>query len=312
MQVWNVLLRIAGIATSLVGSAYAAEGNFDWSDSCVQALASGIDHIAIAVDSPAPLNINAVRVDTRTEGLRFTTTQRCADWTENARETEREPAREFIREANEAGMPVVVAINADAFSPWPAPWNEPTVTNLLGLAVSDGLLVSPASGSPSFLAYVDGRVSLATTTPETDLKEVRTAISGFAFCLQSGEPLESGEDLHPRSGLGLCEEARYLYLLAIDGRRRSSIGVTTEELGRWLRHFGAHNGINLDGGGSTTLVRWNPSDAGNGPVQVLNRPVGNGVDWRDKPPLFEKMLGQPVERFNGNHLGVLVATPESR
>ncbi len=288
---------------------FAQEGAFDWSAPGVESFAPGVAHAVVTTDSPRPMRLHVVRVDTQTPGLKFVTTPRCADWKANKEETEREPARDFVREANEAGTPVVVAINADGFSPWPAPWNEPTRTNLGGLAVANGEVVSPQSGEPSFLVDKSGRARLALLEKDADLSEVATAVSGFSFCLKAGEAQPSGDDTAPRSGVGLSEDARYVYLVTIDGRRRESQGATTEELGRWLKHFGAHEGLNLDGGGSTTLVRWNPEHPGEDKAEVLNAPVGNGINWLEQDASLEKLLAQPTERFNGNHLGVAVAGP---
>ena len=57
----------------------------------------------------------------------------------------------------------------------------------------------------------------------------------------------------------------------IDGRQDASQGATVREVGEWLRHYGATTGINMDGGGSTTMARWNSSSRR---VEILNRPSG--------------------------------------
>ncbi len=46
--------------------------------------------------------------------------------------------------------------------------------------------------------------------------------------------------------------------MTIDGRQPEvSRGATTAETGEWLLRFGSHTGINMDGGGSTTMAWWN-------------------------------------------------------
>ena len=46
-----------------------------------------------------------------------------------------------------------------------------------------------------------------------------------------------------------------LYLFVIDGRQPNySMGCTVYEVGEFLKHFGASDALNMDGGGSTTLV----------------------------------------------------------
>jgi exopolysaccharide biosynthesis protein len=58
----------------------------------------------------------------------------------------------------------------------------------------------------------------------------------------------------PRTAIGITGN-RELLLLAVDGRRPShSIGLTLPELAQWMIDLGATEAMNLDGGGSTTLV----------------------------------------------------------
>ena len=86
--------------------------------------------------------------------------------------------------------------------------------------------------------------------------------------------------------------------MTIDGRLPESAGATTEELGSLLAQVGAADGINMDGGGSTTLARWNQET---GTVELLNQPVGDGNAWSaDADPATFR----PTERTNGNNFGV--------
>jgi hypothetical protein len=72
---------------------------------------------------------------------------------------------------------------------------------------------------------------------------------------------------HPRTGIGVTPEGRLL-LVTVDGRRRGySVGMTPVQFAKLFRHLGATWALNLDGGGSTTMVVEGevinrPSDAG--------------------------------------------------
>lgn len=84
---------------------------------------------------------------------------------------------------------------------------------------------------------------------------------------------------HPRSCLAWNEER--LYLVVVDGRQVASWGMTFEELALFARDvLGAEEAVNLDGGGSSTLVvegeiMNQPSDPQG------ERPVGNALlVWR--------------------------------
>ena len=65
------------------------------------------------------------------------------------------------------------------------------------------------------------------------------------------------------------------------------MGASLEEVGKWLKSFGAWEGLNLDGGGSTTMVVRGE----NGKAKVMNVPIGNA----NIPGYL---------RHNANHIGV--------
>lgn len=89
--------------------------------------------------------------------------------------------------------------------------------------------------------------------------------------------------MHPRTAAGLSADNRYLFLLVLDGRQpQHSRGADLHETAQRLAELGAHEGVNLDGGGSTTLV----IQSLDGSQKVVNRPPS------------------PLLRVNGNHLGV--------
>ena len=98
------------------------------------------------------------------------------------------------------------------------------------------------------------------------------AVSGNAMILKDGIPTPPTVDLlrHPRSAVGLSADAKTLFILAVDGRQQAhSRGVTLGELATMFIQFGASNAINLDGGGSTSLVIRDP---GSGAFAIANQP----------------------------------------
>jgi hypothetical protein len=74
-------------------------------------------------------------------------------------------------------------------------------------------------------------------------------------------------DRHPRTAIARLQDGRIL-LVTVDGRQKGySIGMALRQLAELLLEFGAEDAINLDGGGSTTMVIDGklvnkPSDAG--------------------------------------------------
>lgn len=59
---------------------------------------------------------------------------------------------------------------------------------------------------------------------------------------------------HPRSAVGMTRGGDTLLLVAVDGRQAASVGMSLAELARTMIALGAWDALNLDGGGSTTLV----------------------------------------------------------
>ncbi len=81
---------------------------------------------------------------------------------------------------------------------------------------------------------------------------------------------------HPRSAIGFSRDSTTLYFITVDGRQASSVGMSLPELTGFMLSLGVYQGVNLDGGGSTTMVVNgrivnSPSDAAG------ERPVANAV-----------------------------------
>lgn len=81
---------------------------------------------------------------------------------------------------------------------------------------------------------------------------------------------------HPRTGIGFSSDSTVLYLLTVDGRQRKSVGMSHHEFARLMITLGIHDGLNLDGGGSTTLyVNGRVVTSASDPFG--ERPVGNCI-----------------------------------
>ena len=74
---------------------------------------------------------------------------------------------------------------------------------------------------------------------------------------------------HPRTAAGVASDGRRLLLVTVDGRQKPySDGMTLRELADLMLALGARDAINLDGGGSTTMVLKSPAT---GELTVVNR-----------------------------------------
>jgi hypothetical protein len=71
---------------------------------------------------------------------------------------------------------------------------------------------------------------------------------------REGTISRNAEARHPRSAVGVSRDGRTLWLLAVDGRSTTSVGMTLVELAERMRALGAWDALNFDGGGSTAMV----------------------------------------------------------
>lgn len=98
-------------------------------------------------------------------------------------------------------------------------------------------------------------------------------IAGLPEYLE-GAGSEFSSRRHPRTGVGFSRDSSVVYFVTVDGRQESSVGMSLPEFADLMISLGVHQGLNLDGGGSTTMVVEDtvvnsPSDSAG------ERPVGN-------------------------------------
>jgi len=236
----------------------------------------GIDFAELKIARPRPMQGHMVRIDLTEPNLQFVVTP---DNGTRPGETDSLRTSSFLKK-----MQCKVAINANPFSPVHNEEGKPL--EVRGLLVNDGEVISTAEDDlPALLISSDNKASIA--QPPFNLSTVRHAVGGFSIVLKQGKIKATRSPKHPRTAAGISGDGRYLYLLVIDGRQSGySEGATTAEVAAWLKKIGATEGINLDGGGTSTLVMVKPD----GTALVINRPIH---------------LGKPgLERPSGGHLGI--------
>ena len=130
-------------------------------------------------------------------------------------------------------------------------------------------------------------LSLEITHLDTDCKYAESeewtksyaSVAGNIIFLLDGEIQEFEQKgallQHPRTAI--CYNEDYIYFVVVDGRDDSySVGVTVLELATFCREkLNATEGINLDGGGSSTM--WVNGKVVNRPSDGHERGVANGV-----------------------------------
>lgn len=262
-----------------------------------QAVAPGLEFAAFDAASvtgePGPVAVHALRLDLAHVRL------------ELALAGDTSPALERV-DAIAARHGALAAVNAGFFLPRGRP---------AGLLKFDGRLVAPGPNARAAIGTVPGggiaidsvRPTMTTllawggvwpapwfetghgSSPIAWLA-ADDAIGGAGLIVKDGRAVEdwAGERVsadfrttrHPRTVAGLDGSGR-VWLLAIDGRRPGhSLGASFAALARLARHLELVDVVNLDGGGSTTMV-------------VRGRIVNRPSDLRGPRPVSDALLVLP-------------------
>ena len=262
-------------------------GKFDWMRA--QTLASGIRMKEFEYKKPRPLKIYAVRVDLANPDIYLVTSDRDKDWgkpmpdyPQMKIETRRTRVWDFVQKYHRSGQDIRLAVNASPWRPWTKPFTH-KYAGSIGLVICNGKVVSHPDKRtvPALAVRKNGKVEFIEFKPGTDTKNIQLAVSGFTFVLRDGKQVcNNNMTLHPRTFYGLSQDGSKLYFLVADGRQKDySECMALCEGAKMLKYLGAEHGINMDGGGSTTLVTCSKA----GQAQVVNTPPGAGsADAKDK------------------------------
>ncbi len=266
-----------GLGWALLGQPAAQAGTnlTDWVP-----LFKGVDHAA-GHNTPGGNGfpelqvVHAIRVDLKDPDIHLFTSPRIEDYAVSSRETAGYTVSDFL-----VTNRLQLAINANFFTPEQYYLPAGTAMDISGLAVCEGTMVSAQESSTysASVTFTAGNVPaiIPTNWPPVSTAAIYTAVSGTYPLVVNGVNVgyqyrnSSGfiHQLNPRTALGISQDKRYLYLITIDGRQSGySVGAYDYETAAWLMLLGAYNGVNMDGGGSTTLVM---QDSTGQPV-TLNR-----------------------------------------
>lgn len=128
--------------------------------------------------------------------------------------------------------------------------------------------------------------------------EANQAVGGGPVLVQDGEIEVYSEEegfggshvlRHPRTAIGYCYENK-LIMMVIDGRQKTSAGVTLPELAYLMKSLGAKEAVNLDGGGSSAMVA--AGEVVNIPADI---PGGNRNSLRRNASALVLIERQPSE-----------------
>ncbi|TDV53899.1 phosphodiester glycosidase family protein [Actinophytocola oryzae] len=109
-------------------------------------------------------------------------------------------------------------------------------------------------------------------------QKIHAAINGRQLLVVDGVVQKAGQGNNvpaaPRTALGFSRDGRRMFLLSADGRQPAfAEGLGLDELADMMVELGAYTAVNLDGGGSTTILAREP---GGSTAQLENRPSDGG------------------------------------
>ena len=241
-----------------------------------QTLRQGVEYQRMVRVSPRPMVIHVLTVNLKTNGLRFVVTP--PDDAGSDKPLRARTTSQFLEEFD-----LDIAVNGDGFSPWwsrgPADYyphvGDPVAPR--GDAASRGQVYWHAQ-APFPTLYLSSRNTVSFDAPARPYN----AISGETRLVMGGSPVDGLDDseLHPRTAIGYSKNGKFLYIVVVDGRQPFySDGITLAELADLMIEIGAHDAMNFDGGGSSTLV----IRGADGKPRILNSPIDLYIPGRERP-----------------------------
>lgn len=109
-----------------------------------------------------------------------------------------------------------------------------------------------------------------------DYRNLKFAMGGGSIILNNGVPMQTNivnKGRHPRTGIGVTSDYSKIMIVTADGRNGYA-GLGQKEFGELFKSLGCYNAINLDGGGSTTLVKKTKAMDR---AEVVNKPSGGSL-----------------------------------
>ncbi|WP_243296582.1 phosphodiester glycosidase family protein [Bacillus litorisediminis] len=160
--------------------------------------------------------------------------------------------------------------------------SSPSITNS-NIPENSFLLIGREAGAAALQPLKIGDEVSVEYAPKVSNGELFTfAIGGNPTLVKDGEvqPVDDSVTA-PRTAIGFSADGKEMYLVVVDGRQASSRGMTLREMGELMKEFGSYQALNLDGGGSSTLVARTPGEdqveIKNNPSDGTERAVPNGI-----------------------------------
>jgi uncharacterized protein YigE (DUF2233 family) len=157
----------------------------------------------------------------------------------------------------------------------------------LGLAVYQGKKWKGAEDNRRFGFFAVTKGGTPWISPPKEVftflpKKAYMAISGFPMVVNEGKLVDPGFHgwvgfKQPRSAVGIDKSGKKLFLVVSDGRQKDSASISLETLAKFMVKIGVWEGLNIDGGASSTLYVEKKGGVVNHPSTGEERGVFNSL-----------------------------------
>ncbi len=238
---------------------------------------AGITYQRQIYTSPRPYIVHIAKINLTHPGIRLIATP--GQQTDDDNEFHAEPTSAFLTQFR-----LQLAMNAGYFyhfnekTPWDYTPHVGDRVNVLGQSISMGQQYSPRQAKWPVLCVDQNQRA---TIEETGSCPPNT-LHGVAgnYILRPNQSLKLDSDKpYARSIAALDQAGTTLWLIVVDGKQPDySEGATLADIEKLIKQIGADVALNLDGGGSTTLVTSTRSGA-----KLLNAPIHGKWPMNERP-----------------------------
>jgi hypothetical protein len=262
---------------------------------------------------PREIVVNILEIDTQASGVSFLMQPGNGA---SPGEVTRQTTRAFVN-----AVSAQIGINGDFFDtnpPYP-PSGGLFFTDVTHVGASNGDVYSTAAGAePVFNITAGNTPSVLTAGPagsstSSSGTSYYNAIGGNQRILTNGAITTPNDSytttLNPHTAIGVSQDNRRVFLLTVDGRQTDySEGMRTDEMAQLMLDFGVWNAINVDGGGSTTMIMDDLHD-GIQNARVVNSPSDNATP---STPGTERLVANSLAVFAMPNLSYVPLPPIPR
>lgn len=141
-----------------------------------------------------------------------------------------------------------------------------------------------------------------TTRTDNLVPMARQMLTGNALVMRDGELTPRNENetynsqTYSRSGIGMSQDGKTLYLIVIDYKSSTSVGTNTATMCYILKQAGAWNVANMDAGGSAQMMLR--GSLVNNPADGKERPVSNGFMVFTNAPEDHALASLAFDNYN--------------